>query len=53
MVDLVARGSVRAGRPVKVLGTGEIGVRVQVAAHAFSASAREKIQAAGGTATTL
>jgi large subunit ribosomal protein L15 len=51
--DLVAKGAVRNGRPVKVLGTGEIGVRVQVAAHAFSGSAREKIEAAGGTATTL
>jgi large subunit ribosomal protein L15 len=36
-----------------VLGTGEIGVAVQVTVHAFSGSAREKIQAAGGTATTL
>jgi large subunit ribosomal protein L15 len=51
--DLVAKGAVRDGQPVKVLGTGEIGVAVQVTAHAFSASAREKIQAAGGTATTL
>jgi large subunit ribosomal protein L15 len=53
VAELVARGAVRAGRPVKVLGTGEIGVRVRVTAHAFSASAREKIEAAGGTATTL
>jgi large subunit ribosomal protein L15 len=51
--DLVAKGAVRDGRPVKVLGTGEIGVRVQVTAHAFSGSAREKIEAAGGTVTTL
>src|SRR5690242_20265440 len=51
--DLVARGAVRGGQPVKVLGTGEIGVAVQVTAHAFSGSAREKIAAAGGTATTL
>jgi len=51
--DLVARGAVRGGHPVKVLGTGEIGVAVQVTAHAFSGSAREKIVAAGGTATTL
>jgi large subunit ribosomal protein L15 len=53
VADLVAKGAVRSGRPVKVLGTGEIGVRVQVSAHAFSASARQKIEAAGGTATTL
>ena len=51
--DLVAKGAVRGGSPVKVLGTGEIAVRVQVTAHAFSGSAREKIEAAGGTATTL
>ena len=51
--DLVARGAVRGGHPVKVLGTGEIGVAVQVTAHAFSGSAREKIEAAGGTVTTL
>jgi large subunit ribosomal protein L15 len=51
--DLVAKGAVRDGRPVKVLGTGEIAVRVQVTVHAFSGSAREKIEAAGGTVTTL
>ena len=53
VADLVAKGAVRDGRPVKVLGTGEIGVRVQVSAHAFSQSARRKIEAAGGTVTTL
>jgi large subunit ribosomal protein L15 len=53
VADLVAKGAVRDGRPVKVLGTGEIGVRVQVSAHAFSAAARQKIEAAGGSATTL
>src|SRR5881397_1715154 len=51
--DLVAKGAVRDGQLVKVLGTGEIGVAVQITAHAFSGSAREKIEAAGGTATTL
>jgi large subunit ribosomal protein L15 len=51
--DLVARGAVRAGRPVKVLGTGEITVAVHVTAHAFSESARQKIAAAGGTASTV
>jgi large subunit ribosomal protein L15 len=50
---LVARGAVRKGELVKVLGSGEITVAVQVHAHAFSASAREKIVAAGGTATDL
>ncbi|NHI18982.1 50S ribosomal protein L15 [Phycicoccus endophyticus] len=50
--DLVARGAVRDGYPVKVLGTGEITVAVSVTADAFSASAKEKIEAAGGSATT-
>ena len=51
--DLVAKGAVRKGRPVKVLGTGSISVAVQVSAHAFSDTAKEKITAAGGTATAL
>jgi large subunit ribosomal protein L15 len=51
--DLVAKGAVRDGRPVKVLGQGDISVAVQVSAHAFSASAKEKIAAAGGSATEL
>jgi len=49
--DLVAKGAVRAGRPVKVLGTGDVAVRLDVTVNAFSASAKEKILAAGGTAT--
>ncbi|MEX2288795.1 MAG: 50S ribosomal protein L15 [Mycobacteriales bacterium] len=51
--DLVDKGLVRDDRLVKVLGDGDLAVAVQVTAHAFSASAREKITAAGGTATTL
>jgi large subunit ribosomal protein L15 len=51
--ELVERGAVRKGRPVKVLGSGEIGVAVQVSAHAFSGSAKEKIAAAGGSTTEL
>ena len=51
--DLVAAGAVRAGLPVKILGTGDISVAVQVSAHAFSASAKEKIAAAGGSTTEL
>src|ERR671920_1454557 len=46
--DLVAAGAVRAGQPVKVLGNGEISVAVQVTADAFSATAKDKIAAAGG-----
>jgi large subunit ribosomal protein L15 len=49
--DLVERGAVRTGQLVKVLGHGELSVAVQVTADKFSASAREKIAAAGGTAT--
>jgi large subunit ribosomal protein L15 len=51
--DLVARGAVRTGELVKVLGTGDTGVALRVTAHAFSASAREKLTAAGGTVTEL
>ena len=51
--DLVAKGAVRDSLPVKVLGSGDLSVAVQVSAHAFSASAKEKISAAGGTATEL
>lgn len=38
-------------KPVKILGNGEIDIALQVTAHAFSGSARKKIEAAGGTAT--
>jgi large subunit ribosomal protein L15 len=51
--DLAEKGAVRGGRPVKILGTGELTVAVQVKAHAFSGSAKEKIVAAGGTAEQL
>ncbi len=51
--SLAARGAVRSGQPVKVLGSGDIAVAVQVSAQAFSASAREKIEAAGGTTTEV
>jgi large subunit ribosomal protein L15 len=50
--DLVAKGAVRDGHPVKVLGTGEVSVALQVSVDAFSASARDKITAAGGTVST-
>jgi large subunit ribosomal protein L15 len=51
--DLAAKGAVRRGRPVKILGSGDISVAVQVKVHAFSASAKEKIVAAGGSAYEL
>ena len=47
--ELVAKGAVRKGQPVKVLGQGDISVKVDVTAQAFSASAKEKIEAAGGS----
>jgi large subunit ribosomal protein L15 len=51
---LVEAGAVRAGAPVKVLGTGDLGgVSLQVTAHKFSATAREKLATAGGSATEL
>lgn len=51
--DLVAKGAVRSGQQVKILGTGDVSVALQVNAHAFSERAEEKITAAGGTATRL
>ncbi|MFV0426062.1 MAG: 50S ribosomal protein L15 [Beutenbergiaceae bacterium] len=51
VADLVDKGAVRAGHKVKVLGTGEISVKLDVTADAFSASAKEKIAAAGGSTT--
>ncbi|GAA1464075.1 50S ribosomal protein L15 [Nocardiopsis exhalans] len=50
---LVAKGAVRKNQLVKVLGTGEITVAVQVSVNAFSGAAKEKITAAGGTVTEL
>ena len=41
------------GRPVKVLGDGEVGRKVTVQAHAVSESARAKIEAAGGSIEIL
>ncbi|MFD6141061.1 50S ribosomal protein L15 [Promicromonospora sp. NPDC060271] len=47
--DLVAKGAVRKGQPVKVLGNGEINVKLEIAVDRVSATAKEKILAAGGT----
>src|SRR6266545_3169209 len=51
--DLVAKGAVRKGELVKVLGAGDVPAGLRVSAHAFSASAKEKITAGGGTITEL
>ncbi|MGN6089508.1 MAG: 50S ribosomal protein L15 [Actinomycetes bacterium] len=53
VADLVAKGAVRANAPVKILGTGEVTVALQVSANAFSGSAAEKIAAAGGSTTQI
>ena len=53
VADLVAKGAVRDGHVVKILGTGDVSVALNVTAHRFSASAKEKIVAAGGSTTTL
>lgn len=49
IADLVAKGAVRDGQLVKVLGQGELTVALTVSANAFSTSAKEKIEAAGGS----
>ena len=49
--DLVAAGAVRAGELVKVLGDGEITVKADLAVDKWSASAAQKIEAAGGSLT--
>lgn len=51
--DLASRGAIRRGERVKVLGSGEAVSGLRVSAHAFSASAAQKISAAGGTTTQL
>jgi len=51
--DLVAKGAVRRNSMVKVLGDGKLTVKVDLSAHKFSGSAREKITAAGGSVTEL
>jgi large subunit ribosomal protein L15 len=52
--ELAEAGAVRRGQMVKVLGDGDLrSVKLQVSAHRFSVSAKEKIAAAGGTTTEL
>ncbi len=51
--ELVAAGAVRRNQPVKVLGNGDLSVALQVSAHAFSDTAKNKIVAAGGSVTEL
>ena len=49
VVDLVAKGAVRKNEKVKVLGTGDISVALNVSVDKVSGSAEQKIVAAGGT----
>ena len=52
--QLLERGLIRSLEfPIKVLGTGKIRGALQISAHSFSASAKERIEAAGGTATVI
>ncbi len=53
VADLVAKGAVRKGEKVKVLGTGDISVTVDVTVDKASASAKDKIESAGGSVTTV
>ena len=54
ITDLVSAGAVRKGELVKVLGDGDLGgVSLQVTANKFSSTAREKIEAAGGSVTEI
>jgi len=49
VADLVEKGAVRDGRLVKVLGSGEVSVKLDVEADAYTTSAKAKIEAAGGS----
>jgi len=49
VTDLVAKGAVRKGEPVKVLGNGDVSVKLVVTVDKVSASAKTKIEAAGGS----
>jgi large subunit ribosomal protein L15 len=51
--SLAANGAVRRGELVKVLGSGDLSVALRVSAHAVSASAKAKIEEAGGSVTLL
>jgi large subunit ribosomal protein L15 len=51
--ELKEKGLIKTGKQVKVLGEGELKISLTVKAHAFSASATQKIKAAGGTSEVL
>jgi large subunit ribosomal protein L15 len=51
--SLRAAGLAKRRHPVKILGRGELSTKLTVRAHAFSASAKEKIEKAGGSAEVI
>ncbi|AYJ49091.1 50S ribosomal protein L15 [Rhodococcus sp. P1Y] len=53
IADLIAKGAVRKNEPVKVLGDGNLTVKVDISVNKFTGSAKEKIAAAGGSATEV
>jgi large subunit ribosomal protein L15 len=53
VAQLIEYGAVRKGLPVKVLGNGDITVAITIAVQGFSATAEEKIKAAGGKITKV
>ena len=50
---LAQAGLIRGGAEIKILGTGRLKRKLTVEAHAFSSSARDAIEKAGGTATVI
>jgi large subunit ribosomal protein L15 len=53
LASLKEKGLAKRKDPVKILARGEIKKKLEVHAHAFSAAAKEKIEAAGGSCHTL
>ncbi|MGA9871470.1 MAG: 50S ribosomal protein L15 [Rhodococcus sp. (in: high G+C Gram-positive bacteria)] len=53
IAELIAKGAVRKNQPVKVLGDGDLTVKVEISANKFTGSAKEKIAAAGGSVTEV
>ena len=52
-IELAAAGAVRKGQLVKVLGNGDVSVKLNITAHKFSGTAKTKIEAAGGSVTVI
>jgi large subunit ribosomal protein L15 len=52
-IELAAAGAVRKGQLVKVLGNGDVSVKLNISAHKFSGTAKTKIEAAGGSVTVI